>query len=513
MRKHTRFSSLLNQRGVALITVLLVMLVLAILVTGVVYIAVSNYNQSRTKDEHAQAYYVAEAGINFQVKRFEDTVDILVGAIDSPVAILAGIDTWIANSGDAQETLATVKGLDRVFTASILRSSYSIDITSTGTVGAVSRTLVKRIRLKGLLIDKAILTSGILNINKTDVFLDADGSSGEVQSLCNAAGCVIIDKLGQISEVTIPTPIPPMTFVDIIQGCTAVGPISDQTCQTGSYTYKVIYDDSITTLPPVVIPIQPTVSHTTDLLLPLQIAGKTQALVSPTGAITISANSVNAGYSYTLATTNNPKVNFYVPKFEIIGSVSNFSIDIGNKDIVIITDELNLSGSFKINGTGTMTVFVTSANFDYNCGNGSICGVMGNVTPTVSDQFIVVITGSAGATMDLSNNTGDFYLSLITNLNVNLSMLGNGTFNGFLATSGSNISFNGTSGSNMLLYAPNALVDVTGNSSISGAIIAKSYQNLNSASTNVTFNPAFTNPPFDFLDPFSNMQYDATLEK
>ena len=135
------------------------------------------------------------------------------------------------------------------------------------------------------------------------------------------------------------------------------------------------------------------------------------------------------------------------------------------------------------------------------------------MTPTVSDQFIVVITGTAGTTLDLSNNTGDIYMSLITNLNVNLSMTGNGTFNGFLATSGTNVSFKGSAGSNMLLYAPNALVEVTGNSSIAGAIIAKSYQNLNSASTDVTYNPAFSNPPFAFLNPFSNMQYDATIEK
>jgi len=511
VRNHAYSIPLKNQRGVALITVLLVMLVMAILTTGVVVIAVSNYNQSKKTDEHSQAYYVAEAGVNFEVKSFETKVSDLVLIDKSPVAVLAGIDAWIVTNGTAQQTLSSVNGNERAFTAAITRNSYDINITSTGTVGSVSRTLTKKIRLGGLLINKSILASDLLNINKTDVFLDESGDYGEVQVLSNDAGSVNIDKLGQISEISIPTPIPPMTFVDVIEGCVAVGPITDQICQTGSYTYKVIYDDSLTTLPPVTIPIQPTVSKTTDLLLPVQITGKSKALVSSTGVLTISANSVNAG-TYNLATTNSPKVNFYAPKFEIDGTVSNFAIDIGDKDIVIVTDEFNLGGSFTIQGSGTLTVFVTANNFSYDCANGDICGVLGNVTPAVSDQFIVVITGTSGTTLDLSNNTGNIYMSLISNLNINLSMVGNGTFNGFLATSGTDITFKGTADSNMLMYAPNALVNITGNTTVSGSIIAKSYQNLNSASTSVTYDPAFSNPPFDFLNPFSNMIYDPTVE-
>ena len=512
MRKCANSILLTNHRGIALVTVLLVMLVLTILTTGIVVVAVSNYNQSKKSDEHSQAYYVAEAGVNFEVKSLESKINDLMALNNSPVSILAGIDAWIATSGTNQQTLSTLNGHARSFVAEITRNSYIINIKSTGKVGTVSRTLIKRIHLNGLLINKAILTSGTLNINKTDVFLDASGKYGLVQTLSNAAGSVNIDKLGQISEISIPTPIPPMTFENVIQGCTAVGPISDQKCQTGSYTYKVIYDDSITTLPAITVPTQPTVSKTTDLLLPVQIPGKSSALVNPLGVLSISSNSVDAGYVYTMASSNSPKINFYTPKFEIVGTISNFAIDIGDKDIMIITDELDLGGSFKIQGSGTLTVFVTSNNFHYNCGNGDICGVQGNTTPVVSDQFIVVITGTAGATLDLSNNTGNFYLSLITNLNVNLSMQGNGTFNGFLATSGSNITFKGTASSNMLIYAPKAIVNITGNTTISGAILAESYQNLNSASTSVTYNPAFSNPPFDFLNPFSNLQYDATIE-
>jgi len=509
--RHSRFDPRLNHRGVALVTVLLVMLVLTILTTGVVVIAVSNFNQSSTTVDHKQSYYVAEAGINYQVNAYEAIVTALIADGKTASEISEGIDDWIESSSDTR-TLDTVNGVVRTYTSSATRIGNSITILSTGTIGSVSRTLSKRIRLAGLIIDKAILTSGELNVNKTDVFLDASGNYGPIQSLSNEDDSVSIDKLGKVSEVTIPTPIPPKTFEDVIDGCEAVGPISDMTCQTGSYTYKVIYDDSISSLPAIVIPATPTIIKTQDLLQAIKVTGKTGRLVNASGNVLISSNTVPTGYVYTLATSNNTKTTFYTPNFTVTGTVSNFAIDIGDKDIKIVADKVVLGGSFKINGTGTLTIFVKSSNFSYSCGNGSICGVKGNENPYVSDQFKLIITGTPGTTLNLSNNTGDFYMTLITNLNVNLTMKGNGTYNGFLATSGSSISFSGTSQSHMLLYAPNAVVDIQGNASISGAIIGESYQNLNSASTDVTFNPLFASPPFDFLYPYSNVQFDPTVE-
>jgi len=509
--RHSRFDPRLNHRGVAMVTVLLIMLVLTILTTGVVVIAVANFNQSSTTVDHKQSYYVAEAGINYQVKSYESTVATLVGNGSTAAQISAGIDTWIASAANTA-TLDTVGGLARTYTTSVNRSGNNINIISTGTVGSVSRTLSKRIRLAGLIIDKAILTSGELNVNKTDVFLDASGNYGPIQSLSNADDAVSIDKLGKVSEVTIPTPIPPKTFVDVIDGCTPVGPISDMTCQTGSYTYKVIYDDSITSLPAIIIPATPTVNTSTDKLAPIRVTGKSTWLVANNGVVTINSNSVNAGYTYTLATSNSTKTKFYASTITITNTINNFGIDIGSKNIEIVTNTLNLNGSFKIIGTGTLTIYVPLSGFKYNCGNGSICGVKGNTNPYVADQFKIIVTGSAGSILNLSNNTGDFYMTLLTNSNVNLTMKGNGTFNGFLATSGSSISFSGTSQSHMLLYAPNAVVDIQGNASISGAIIGESYQNLNSASTDVTFNPLFASPPFDFLYPYSNVQFDPTVE-
>jgi len=504
MHKDSHLNPISNNKGVALVTVLLVMLVLTILTTGVIAISMSNYNQSSTTVDHKQAYYVAEAGVNYQVKMFEATVNTLIAANKNSAEINEGINTWVAAAANVEQTLGTVSGVTRTFTATASRTGNDITISSTGNVGTVTRTLTKKIAISGFLIDKAILTSGTLNINKTDVF------NGPIQTLSNIDNTVLIDKLGKVSEVSIPTPVPPKTFEDVIDGCTAVGPISDMTCQTGAYTYEVIYDDSITSLPAVIVPTTPAISKTNDKLAVYKISGKSN-MVSSTGAIVISSSTATAS-TYNLAALNNSKTTFYSPSISITGTVANFAIDIGNKDIQIVTDKLNLKGSFKITGTGTLTIFVTNANFVYSCGNKVVCGVKGNNKTEVADQFIVVITGTSGQTVNLSTNGGATYMSLITNINLNLNMGGNGSFNGFFATSGTSISLGGTAGSNALVYAPNAIIDIGGNATITGSLIGKSFRNVNSNATKVTYNPDFSGPPFDFLSPFSNISYNSTVE-
>ena len=494
-----------NNRGIALVTVLLIMLVLTILTTGVVVIGISNFNQSSTTVEHNQAYYVAEAGVNYQVETFETQINALIAAKKNSAEIDAGINAWVIASANIQHILATVNGVDSTFTATASRTGNNITISSTGIVGGVSRTLSKQITLTGFLINKAILTSGSLNINKTDVL------NGPVQTLSNAADTVNIDKLGKIGEISIPTPVPPMTFVDVIEGCAAVGPIEDLTCKTGAYTYKVIYDDSLTSIPAVIVPPTPTVSTSADKLLPVKISGKSGNLVSSTGAILINSTTVKAT-TYNLATTNSPKMIFYAPSITITGTVANFAIDIGSSNIQIVTDKLTLKGSFKITGTGSLTIFVTASNFIYSCGNKVICGVKGNVKEEVANQFRLVVTGTSGQTINLSTNGGSTYMSLLTNVNLNLNMGGNGLFNGFFATSGTSISLGGTAGSNALVYAPNAVIDIGGNATITGSLIGKSFRNINSNATKITYDSAFSGPPFDFLSPYSNIAYRSTVE-
>lgn len=511
MRNTKLISLRLNNRGVALVTVLMVMLVLSILSTGVIVIAVANFDQTSTTVEHSQAYYVAEAGVNYQVKRFENLTAQMVAANYDTSDIIDAVDDMIDNDADYEQTFSTTGGMPGSFNSTISRNGNYMYISSTGTVGGVSRTLTKRLRMPGLIIDKAILTEGYLGINATDVFLGASGTYGPVQTLSAEEDSVSIDKLGHVSEVYIPTPEPPLTFVDVIENCTMVGTLADMTCQTGAYQYKVYYDDSVDTLPPIVLP---TVPNTTLKLQPYTFSGKSP-LVSSTGNILINTTTA-IGSTYDLAGANTPNTAFYVPSFRVESTVASFAIDVGNKDIELVVDSFYLSGEFKVIGTGTLTVFVDYDDLVLNCKN-KVCGVKGDTaTPTVADKFILVVRGDPTDEIDFTagQNQSSFYLSVITNVSMDITLYGNGHFYGFIATTSSAVKLNGTGNSDpkssLLLYAPNATVTVDGSINMDGALIANSYTSNGQAV--MRFNPDFTSPPFDFLDPFASFQYEPTVE-
>lgn len=519
MRDRSRFSLNLNHRGMALVTVLLVMLVLTILTTGVVVIAVSNYRQSSTTVDHNEAYYVAEAGVNYKVKEFESLVASKLPDSTSNQIILA-IETW-TKKVDEPMTLSTVGNQDRKFQASaIITNKNFIDITSVGTVGNVSRTLIKRIRMPGLIIDKAILTQGTLGINATDVILSSDGTYGPVQTLSNTANSVNINTQGQVSKVYIPNPAP-LTIKDVIPNCTIVATSPKNICQTGAYQYEVIFDDNLSKLPPVPPIVTPTVST---LLSPYKI--KTVPIVSDSlsarpGTFILSPASMDANSTYVFASTNGLNTVFRVPEFRIDGTDGTYSVDIGNNNIIIVADSMYLGGEFKIIGSGTLSVFVNFNNLTLACKN-KTCGVKGNpvngvAKPNVADQFILNVTGLSNQKLDFTSgqNQSSFYMSLMTDMAIDITLYGNGNFYGFIATSSSNITLNGSGNSDpkssCLIYAPNAAITVNGSISMEGALIANSYNSNGQAI--MKFNFDYTNPPFAFLNPFANFEYYQTLEK
>ncbi len=531
MLKPRRVNLKTDQRGIALITVLIIMLVLTILSTGVIVISVSNLNQTKTTVDHNQSYYVAEAGVNAMVSKFESNLATFIGGGTTLDQVLPSIQSWITASGTSSMDLNLTDGSNSNgrFTASISLNEVerSLQITSTGTVDGVSRTLRKNILISGINIDKAILTEGDLYINMDDIFMNTTTVLGEVQTLTGDAGTVQLDQLAKVGVVYIPTPVPPLTIEDVIPDCTLIQTSPKYMCETGNkLQFEVRFDDTtMKPLPSVTLPEIPVVSTTTDKLNPISIQmydkkGKPitpmTPLVSSTGAVLINSSTVNSGYNYTIATGNSPKTAFYAPSFRVEGTVSGFTIDVGNKDIEIYTDSLYLGGSFNIKGTetGSLTIYVNSAaKFTTNCGNATCGAIKTDVgaDPLVADAFIIVVSGTEGTELGFSGN-GTFYFSLITNLDVDFAMNGTWTFNGFLTTGGDNINFGGTPNGNLLVYAPDALVTMSGNATLTGAIYADSYVS-NGNSVRITYSDKYSHPPFEFLNPLSNMFYGSTIEQ
>jgi len=520
-----------DHRGIALITVLIIMLVLTILSTGVVIISVSNLNQTKTTLDHSQSYYVAEAGVNYVVKKFEDKVDGLIAAKTPLSQVLTALQTWDNSFADVALDLNLDDGSATsgkfIASVSVDTAMKTVNITSTGTVEGVSRTLVKTIQFSGLLINKAILTEGNLYINMDDIFMNTSTVLGEVQTLTNGPGTVDINQLAKVGIVWIPTPIPTVPLQTIIPDCETLTIVNGKNmCTTGNkLVFEVKFDDTIKKpLPPVILPTFP--AYTSPLLDPITNSvhykqGNNWNLVSPqvpfissTGEVLINSSTIEgsayiaSGYEYSFPVGSDK---FFAPSFRVEGTVPGFTFNVGDRDIEIITNSFFLAGSFNIKGTGSLTIFVDSAaKFTTDCNN-KICGaIKEGANPQVADKFILVVDGATGTELSFSGN-GTFYISIITKLSVNFNMTGTWTFNGFLSTGGGSVSLGGTPNGNMLIYAPDATVNMNGNAELMGAIYAASYIS-NGNSVKITYSDLFSNPPFDFLNPLSNMFYGSTIE-
>lgn len=526
-----------DHRGIALVTVLLVMLVLTILTTGVVVIGISNYKQTNTTIDHNQAYYIAEAGVNYQVEKLIEKLKSY-NVVD--VVTMSDIKTWaitVSNTVPIDLTPEDGSNANGGFTSKILVpdiTKYIVNIESVGTVANISRTLKKSISITGFKIDRAILTSGELNINKADIFLNPTTTKiyGEVQSLSLLENSIKIDKLANLSVVYIKDPTP-QTYDYVIENCNPYMESTKMMCNIEGLKFEVKYDDTIPSLPRVELPTSliqsvPISEYPKYKLEPVQytyqekVKGNwvtkdfAQKFIDDSGSITIATNSVPTITTYAFSTQNSTKSMFYVPKFEIDATVGDFTIDVGDKNIEILTHRLILNGSFKLKGEGSLTVFVDSTEFTTNCT--SVCGAIKETNPLVADKFIVVVTGTAGSTFKFAGN-GTYYLSLITLLNMNIEMNGTWTYNGFLAVGGDSLAFtkkegvniNGTVNGNMLIYAPTTTVSMGGNADLNGSIIAASYQS-NGNSVTIHYNSNYSKPPFDFLDPLNYIVYGPTIE-
>ena len=518
-----------NHRGMALITVLLVMLVLAILATGVIVIAVSNYNQSSKTNDHNQSYYVAEAGISFQVKSIESIIEVMLKDNKNTAEISTAIDEYISkmatNIEIKRQTFENVNGQPSSFvdsTVSVVTTPKNyINIVSQGTVGSVTRTLSKQINL-GVLINKAIITQGKLGINATDVILDSDNTPGPVQTLSSGVDplySVVINQQGSVSDVWIKQPPSGYTFEDVIENCEMVGVEADMTCRIRNTqnTFKVFYDNS-TVLPDVKLPIIPSTTSKLNFDAPIS---QTNPLIDGSGNITITSATVADGYEFLLAANNDQaKMEFIVPTFTIDGTADDVIINVGDKAVKLVVNQLNLGGEFKIAGDGSLTIFVdVSSNLNklkLTCKQ-IICGVKGNVQPENANQFILVVSGNETQVINFADNKNSgatYYMSLITRTGLNLKLDGNDHFYGYIATLGNSVTLNGAGNSDpkssLLLYAPKAAVTINGSVSLSGAIISDSYSSNGQAV--IQYNPGVLNAPFTFLNPYNSLSYGPTAE-
>lgn len=521
-----------SKKGMALITVILLMLVFTILFSGGIFIATQNSKSAVKAQNYTETYYSAESGINVMAELirqastllydsstdndvFKDTLDAKVsnGLATTGVTNIAP-NKYLVSMGDiSSEVTITPLLVDDEMVATFVRARYQID--AVGTKDYETRSLSTTMNVQYYLpkpdgggntfySDSAVLVSG--NINMSGSALVEDGPI-TTTSLSNSA--ITFSGNPKVNNIQIR---------NLQSPCSAnIGsdkPISapdwwvkqENICATGSSKLKEYTRDPF--LPTIVMPTIPTATAKLPKLT-IKPQWSSFELVNSNGDLTFNWSWFEGSdnYTYVIPAASDT---YYVPKFHLTANHPlQLIIDVGDRDISIVTDSLKMSSHFKVQGSGTLTIYVNDTNTnniemnltsaDPGVGNKedvnkTIVYVYGKYTVTEKKEKKVVnkkITASGNS---------NYYISIMGEY-LDVEFTGSAKFNGNLVTGGSNVTVSGGSTSSaQLFYSPYASVNFVGSGTLYGAVIAKDF--TASGGSKLYYSPeAFENLPFDITSP------------
>ena len=506
---------ILNKKdGMALLTVMLIFLVLSILLGGVVATTNSNLKQSVITKNHTAAFYASEAGLTKVSSEFENQLDTLVNQTPSlsASAFLAAVNSYIA--GNSTETINLSNNNGEASFANVTLVNSGVDaqgyqtytITSNGFVGDLERTLVKSFRFKytegtggsGFVISQAILAQGNIIMDSGDVYGAPIATYSTLPNSIQFGGgstahsVQIPDGANKTSVVYIPG-LPWSSYDTFI---------------TEGGLSGITYLDEIHTFPSIVMP-----GYPTKTTLPRLTAYTNSKLTVGNSGLVMSGWTSNI--TYTPPSTNSA---YYVPTISIENN-SNFTINIGNSNVMWVTDKLVLNGPMQVIGTGTLTIYLTGnagsattsqtdkLSYGYSGGTGYI----GHLTNPerlklfVDPLFYRVKISGVWQERPITTTIGGaspVYIALMA-ANLNLSLTGSGKIDGYVVTGGTSVTISGGSSTSVALYyTPNAKFTLSGSGSVNGAIIANNFQG--GGGTVVQYSDVlFDNFPFEVLDPIT----------
>jgi hypothetical protein len=472
----------LNQSGIVLTMVMIVLLIMSIIISAVVFITVTNLNNSQKAASHTETYYVAEGGINYLTQSFETYYSTAPDT--NAIQFFAAIDAYAGTFPENNKQILpfsdnkgkTSQALMWVIPLTVSDPTvHSYQLYSSGYIGNVYRTLSKTISISyvtGLTFDDAIFAVGTIDVGGAII-------DGQIQTNSDDTPAITF-RDGTVDAIYIPEGTDPNEVVDFDNNNITSG---------GS---AGIHQVASPTVNPIVIPAAP--SNTSKLKTKtFTVSGKSYTLVNSNGDLQITSSSnLTVPTVYNIGDENPGKDTFYVPNFKITYLAPNFTMEV-NRDITIVTDTLWLNNQFKVTGTGKLTIFVkpyTSSSSTNTRIQINATGIVGNVSDSTKMSIYVgaltkKISGKNVPVL-LSLSSGKYYFSLLcANLNIDLN---DSTLRGAVATNALAINavkisdttanvFIGpsSSASAVLLYAPTAIVAMKSSAEFYGAIVAGSF--------------------------------------
>lgn len=427
-----------NEKGMALVVVLLVLVVVSVMGLSIMGLAASNMKMSSGDRNYQSSYYIAESGVTYIMNLVNKNALEVYNQTDTDTSA-----KYFSRVKDKLNNYLIERPLNEIDPAFIFEktplgeqpiakikiepldsNNGKYKIISTGIIDNRLRTVEKIFTLtwkaKNSVVkiptDKAVFVKNNLNLSGN---VEITGSVGT-----NSSGKNIISLSGFIN----------------IHGSLGVNSTNPNNSVTKSGTVNI--DNSVVAM-----------TETYNFSMPIWDFPS-----SPIPAIDLSINS-----PFTLFMDKN----LAYKNFNINNSLE---INVGSTDKYLIVNNFNTnSGNITITGSGKLTIYVLG---DITINGNSTINKPNNIKNL---EFIVKKSNISSSPKEITaSGLSKIYGSLFAE-DANITLSGNSGFQGNIVTGGTNVTFSGYNETDTrVFYTPNADITLSGNCDIKGSVIAKS---------------------------------------
>lgn len=451
-----------NQKGIAMLTVLLTFLSLFILLSAIVFMSISNSETTIKASNFSKAYYVTESSMNKRMAEIETFFYSLADSNPNPADLFVLLEEEFNSLPTTVTFDETADNDSATFTLIATEGSQDYpnyvfyEVIVTGTVNGVSRTLAKEVGFSytqggpGYIIGKAVLTQrGMIIGSQNSTIIGPIASN-----LLDNTTINLKSTQTQINMAYVPT-----GKTSFVQNPTRIGNRITEVAMP--FIFPVIN--------------YPIIPSTTPITITVPAFVNNKATINVTGYSTITNLNIAQGQT-------------------LIINLGSRGTSATRKMLVV--KNMNVSGNIRVIGTGRLLMV-----FEYGKGTmtlGSkfnVCGeVVGSCTAADPDytKFLFYLKTPLVTKGDFANypklvfsNLQLFYGSLLAEY-VDVEVKSS-NFKGHIVTSGNTISFSANAViKRALFYAPFATITIDSNAVLSGSLVGD-YFSIANPQTVVTY--------------------------
>lgn len=469
--------SIRNQEGSVFIVTLMILAVLSILGSAVLSTTFSNNKMAIYDSEFQSVYYVAEAGVRHVGSNITDSIEDIYMESESKDDYFRRIEDYIIDSIASFNTddFSEVRG-SKPDVEILLQDVESTDdsriytLISTGDIDGISRQVVQKIEAKyrksnEILADMAVFADGEINLSGSGKIIGPVGTNLTSPNAINISGGGGVRIQGDCY-------FPEGADEDALNVADWITKPNMKTTPKRNYQLPEFPEfPSFSKLDP----------------LPIVKYGNTYYLIDNQGNITVEW----WGDDYVLELNRNA----YIPKINV-NSNMNLTIKV-NRDIELVVDDISISGSIDIIGSGKVKLYVKNT---INLRNGTLNKKsQGETENQAIEQLTIFYEGTDALTV-----AGDLkvYASVYAKTAKVTLTAGSGYMGHIVTGSTEPLELSGdTDAHSRIICAPYAPVICTASGKVEGSIICKSIEVSGAGEIEFVASDEYADFPFEVKNP------------